>query len=186
MSKVAIFCEGSTDIVFLKEFIEYLGYRKDDVQPYIMDGKPHFFEEGHKYYTDVKNRLEIDAIKSVLFVMDADTIDKNNPNHDGFENTEKKLKNLIVKLGFQSVSDYHIMCHPKKKSGYLESLILSTIDEQTRHCIECFLECSQLASKEDHKAIVHEIYNKLYPNEPYNFDHENFNDLKTKLENLFI
>jgi predicted ATP-dependent endonuclease of OLD family len=185
MSKVAIFCEGSTDVIFLKEFITHLGFRKDDVRPYIMQGKPHFFEEDHKYYADVKSRLEIDAIKKVLFVMDADTIDKNNPNHDGFENTEIKLKYLIVQLGFQSISDYCIMCNPETQSGYLESLILSTIDEQTRHCIERFLECSQIASKEDHKDIVHKIYNKLYPNEPYNFDHENFNDLKTKLENLF-
>ncbi|MFI3219533.1 MAG: hypothetical protein QX189_10490 [Methylococcales bacterium] len=184
MSKVAIFCEGSTDIIFLKEFIGYLGFRKDDVDPYIMKGKSHFFEE-HKYYDRVKKQLESESINKILFVIDADTVDKNNSNHDGFENTEKELKDLIVKLGFEGVSDYHIMCHPKNKNGYLESLILSTIDEQTRHCIECFLECSQLASKEDHKDIVHKIYNKLYPNEPYNFDHENFNNLRIKLENLF-
>lgn len=184
MSKVAIFCEGSTDIIFLKEFIEYLGFRKEDVEPYIMKGKSHFFEE-HKYYDRVKKQLESNAINRALFVMDADTIDKNNPNHNGFENTEKELKNLIVKLGFQSVSDYYIMCHPIKKNGYLESLILSTIDEKTRHCIECFLDCSQLASKEDHKDIVHKIYNKLYPTEPYNFDHPHFVELKLKLEALF-
>lgn len=184
MSKIAIFCEGSTDIIFLKEFIGYLGFRKEDVEPYIMKGKSHFFEE-HKYYNRVKKQLESNAISRVLFVMDADTIDKNNPNHDGFENTENQLKELIAKLDLQSVSDYYIMCHPEKKNGYLESLILSTIDERTRHCIECFLECSQFASKEDHKDIVHKIYNKLYPHEPYNFNHQNFDELRTKLINLF-
>jgi hypothetical protein len=185
MSKVAIFCEGSTDIVFLKEFIGYLGFRKDNVEPYIMKGKSHFFEIEHDYYVDVKGKVEEDTISRILFIMDADTVDKNNPNNDGFENTEIKLKDLIVELGFENVSDYYIMRSPETQSGYLESLILSTIDVQTRHCIERFLECSQIASKEDHKDIVHKIYNKLYPNEPYNFDHENFNDLKTKLENLF-
>jgi hypothetical protein len=78
------------------------------------------------------------------------------------------------------------MCNPETQEGSLESLILSTIeDKNLRGCIIGFLKCSQLESKEDHKAILNQIYKVIYPNEPYNFDHPHFDELKTKLTSLF-
>ncbi len=77
------------------------------------------------------------------------------------------------------------MCDPMKKIGYLESLILSTISPEQRACIESFLACSQFESKENHKAILNQIYNMAYPNAPYDFAHSHFDELKTKLRELF-
>jgi hypothetical protein len=77
------------------------------------------------------------------------------------------------------------MCDPETKVGYLESLILSTIEQEQRNCIQCFLSCSQFESKENHKAILNQIYKLAYPNAPYDFSHSYFNDLKTQLTQLF-
>jgi hypothetical protein len=68
MSKVAIFCEGETDIQFLKSLIEHMGFRKNDVIPYIMSSKSYFFDENHRKYKDVKLETDSDTIRKILFV----------------------------------------------------------------------------------------------------------------------
>jgi hypothetical protein len=74
----------------------------------------------------------------------------------------------------------------EKKEGYLESLILSTLSEEQDDCINSFLEkCPEFRGKNSHKSIFNVIYKNAYPKAPYNFEHENFNELKTKLKNLF-
>ena len=40
-------------------------------------------------------------------------------------------------------------------------------------------------SKENHKSIINQIYKMGYPNEPYNYEHPNFNELKDKLQKLY-
>jgi hypothetical protein len=186
MSKVAIFCEGESDMKFLKDFIEYIGGKKNKVRPYVMGGKSFFFAGKQEKFDTLKDEIDAEVVERVLFIMDADKIDPNNKSHNGFHNTKRDLEGLIVKLGLKEVSDFYIMCDPNTKEGSLESLILSTInDKNLRGCIIGFLKCSQLSSKEDHKAILNQIYKVVYPNEPYNFDHHHFNDLKTQLTQLF-
>lgn len=77
------------------------------------------------------------------------------------------------------------MCDPNTKNGTMESLILSTIEAERRVCIENFLICSEFKSKENHKAILNQIYNMAYPNAPYDFSHSHFDELKNKLKWLF-
>jgi len=47
-----------------------------------------------------------------------------------------------------------------------------------------FLDCSKFISKDNHKSIINQIYKIGYPNEPYNYEHLNFNELKEKLKKL--
>jgi len=184
MSKVAIFCEGQTDIQFLMTLVEYLRLKKNDIAPYIMGGKSSFFDIASKRYTNVKFRIESDEIERILFVLDADDSQKD-AIYGGYKNTKSELSKIITQLGFQDISQIYIMCDPITENGNLESLILSTFETQKRECINRFLDCSQLLSKVDHNRVVYEIYNMLYPNEPYNFDHPNFDSLRTELNNLF-
>lgn len=184
MIKNAIFCEGKTDISFLEKLIDHLKLDKNYIRFYIMGNKNNFFAANHIKYLNLKLEIENNTLEKLLFIVDADDI-KNDVVYGGFENTQNALSNTIADLGFQDISQTYIMCDPNTKSGYLESFILSTIPEQQRSCIERFLECSQFKSKENHKAILNQIYNIAYPNAPYNFAHPHFDELKEKLRDLF-
>jgi len=86
----------------------------------------------------------------------------------------------------EDVKIYHVCC-VDIFTGYFNSngLILSTIPLKQKECIETFLECSDFKSKENHKAILNQIYKIAYPKSPFDFSHKNFNELKQKLKNLF-
>lgn len=185
MVRVAIVCEGKGD----KEFFEKLAIHLEiDVTKlfsfYIFGGKSFVLDATHKKYKDLKNEIDNDQIDKILFVVDSDS-EKSHPTHNGYENTQIALNSIIEHLGFTAISHTYIMCDPITKKGYLESLILSTIPPQQKKCIECFLTCSEFKSKENHKAILNNIYKLAYPNAPFDFKHENFDTLKTKLKNLF-
>ncbi len=184
MVKVAIVCEGTNDREFFKKLITHLGFYAQDVNFYTVGGKSQFFEPANKKYQDLQLEIISEQIDRVLFVVDADN-EKSDTKHGGFENTQQALNTLILELGFVAISQTFIMCDPVTKIGYLESLILSTISEKQRNCIVCFLACSEFKSKENHKAILNQIYNLAYPNAPFNFGHENFDELKKTLKNLF-
>jgi hypothetical protein len=187
---VAIICEGKNDKDFLEKLFKHLEEAKiisdsnlKQLKFYILGGKSNVFDATHKKYTEL--RAEIERTQSLLFVVDADN-EKNDELNNGFEKTQQGLDKIITDLGFQDVkTDAYIMCDPATKTGYLESLILSTISQEQRTCIECFLACSQFESKESHKAILNKIYNIAYPNAPYDFAHPHFDELKEKLCNLF-
>jgi len=131
-------------------------------------------------------KLDIDSgqIEKVLLVVDADDM-KNDIVYGGFENTQSALNAIIKQLGLEAVSRPYIMCDPATKTGYLESFILSTIPVAQRNCIEGFLECSQFKSKENHKAILNQIYKLAYPNAPYDFEHHHFEITENRINNLF-
>jgi hypothetical protein len=135
------------------------------------------------------------TIDKILFIVDADYEypNKKNPEEHnptgGYENTQNALNEMIAELGFQEISSTYIMCDPITKNGYLESFILSTIPPAQKVCIENFLACSHFKSKENHKAILKQVYNMAYPKkegeEKYYFEHSHFDSLKEKLCNLF-
>jgi hypothetical protein len=166
----------------------------DKIDYHAMGTKSNFFKK-EKYPPLLIQGVETDIITKVFFIVDADYEhpNKNNPEErnptGGYENTQNALNKIIAELGFQQVCSTYIMCDPVTKTGYLESFILSTIPEHQKNCIERFLECSQFKSKENHKAILKHIYNMAYPKkegeEEYYFEHSHFEELKTKLINLF-
>lgn len=147
-----------------------------------MGSKSNFFKP--EKYGLLKQAVETNQVKKMLFIVDADD-EKNDAKYGGFRNTENELNQMIAQMGFEAISEISIVCDPATKTGYLESLVLSTIPIQHRNCIESFLDCSQFKSKENHKAILNQIYKMAYPDAPYDFSHANFDDLKAKLMGLF-
>lgn len=173
----AILHEGkSIDKSFFELLLDSLALEKKAVQFYGMGNKSNFFKTDHIQYKTLNDDIMDTLISKVLFIIDAD---------DGFEDTQNKLEKTINELNINEISDFYIACNHETKKGYLESLILSSIPQKQKECIENFLECSEFKSKTHDKSILNEIYKKAYPNAPYDFNHQNFNELKQKLENLF-
>jgi len=188
MVRVAILHEGNAkkthDNELLKLFITDLKFDLMQVDFIGMGTKSNFFKKENLDYKELKLSLEKEDVQKVLFVIDAD-YEKNDTIYGGYQNTKVELEKIIQELGLKEYSDTYITCDPIAKCGYLESLILSTIPKEQKECIETFLECSDFKSKENHKAILNQIYKTAYPKAPFDFSHDNFNELKQKLKNLF-
>lgn len=185
MVKVAIVCEGKNDRDFLQELISHIGIALKQANFYIFRGKSELLNPAHERYGDLKLEVEAGQIEKILFVVDADN-EQGDAVNGGYDNTQTALNSLIQQLDITDISKTHIVCDPATKSGYLESFILSTIPEAEKNCIKRFLECSHFHSKENHKAILNQIYKTAYPNSPYNFAHPHFDPLITALTQLFI
>lgn len=188
MVKVAIAHEGKTDKSLdnslLKLLIKDLNLQEEKVEFFGFGAKSNFFKQDNDKYKRLKLQIDEEEISKILFVIDAD-FEKKDTVYGGYENTTNKLKEVLLALNIEEeISDIYVTCNPQTKDGYLESLILSTISKEQKECIESFLECSEFESKENHKAILNSIYNIAYPNAPYDFEHENFDELKQKLKNL--
>lgn len=189
MVKVAILHEGKntnkeSDNGLLRLLLEDLDLPVENVKFIGMGTKSNFFKEDNVNYRDLKNDIEAEQISKVLFVVDAD-YETNDTTYGGYANTRKELQSIIGSLGFTAYSDIYVTCDDTQ-CGYLESLILSTIPEKHRTCIESFLDCSDFAFKENHKAILHQIYKTAYPKAPFDLKHSKFDQLKEKLQNLFL
>jgi len=188
MVKVAILHEGNAkktnDNELLKLLIYHLGLDYQKVEFFGVGTKSNFFKSESLVYKDLKLRIQEGAISKVLFISDAD-YKHNDLKYGGFDNCKEELGKMILNLNFSCTSDIYITCNPQSKDGYLESLILSTIQEEEKKCIETFIKCSSFQSKSNDKAILNQIYKNAYPNAPFNFEHQNFDKLKQKLQNLF-
>ena len=186
--KVAILHEGNSkktnDNELLKLLINELNLDIEQVDFFGFGAKSNFFKVDNREYKTVLQKIEEKSVSKVLFVVDAD-YKKNDSIYGGYQNTKVELEKIIQELRLKEYSDIYITCDPIEKCGYLESLILSTISKEQKECIETFLECSDFKSKENHKAILNQIYKTAYPKAPFDFSHENFDELKQKLKNLF-
>lgn len=187
MVKVAILHEGNTsktnDNELLKLLLKKLNLPIEEVTFFGMGNKSNFFKSDNINYRQLKSDIDAEMIKKVLFVVDAD-YEANDTTYGGYENTERELQSVIYTLKITTQSDIYVTCD-ETKCGYLESLLLSTIPAERKECIETFLTCSEFTSKENHKAILNQIYKTAYPKVPFDLEHENFAPLKTKLKNLF-
>ena len=176
-----IICEGKSDKNFLTLFLKALNITISDNNFLILGNKSNFFKTDNEVYTQLLLNIELEKVGKVLFVIDADDIG-NDSKYGGYENTKKELIKITSKIDNSKIC---IICDPKTKTGYLESLILSTIGENHKKCINDFLNCSEFKGKENKKAILHQIYKTAYPQAPYNFKHKNFNNLNQELTELF-
>jgi hypothetical protein len=188
MVKVAILHEGNEkkthDNELLKLLITKLNLDLNRVTFIGMGNKSNFFKKEFIKYKRLQQHIQREAIEKVLFVIDAD-YEQNDSRYGGYNNTKKEIQKIIKELKLENYSDIYITCDPLEQCGYLESLILSSIPIKQKECIEIFLECSEFKSKENHKAILNQIYKIAYPNAPFDFSHSNFDELKTKLKKLF-
>jgi hypothetical protein len=180
---VAILCEGKTDKEFLKLFLKDLGADTTKIVFFVLGNKSNFFKQDNKNYKELLIKINTETVDKILFVLDADSIE-NDSLYGGYSNTENKLNKIISSLKLLNYDTY-IVCDPTTKTGYLESLILSTLNIKQKQCINDFLKCSEFKNKKNHKAIINQIYKQAYPNAPYDFSHQNFKELKAKLKDLF-
>jgi len=179
--KVAILHEGTEDFKLVRQLANSLGYDFDGlVQPYKIGSKSNFFKIDNTDYRELVQLVEADQIDKVLFVLDADD-PANDQVYGGYENTLKELNKIIVDLGLGSIAQAFICCDPQTKLGNVENLLLSTLDNEKKECIEHFLECSEFGAPGDAKAVLNSIYQRGFPKAPYNYDHEYFDELKEKL-----
>jgi len=176
---VAILFEGKSDGKFFDDIIEQYNLPKEKVTYYDFEGKDNIFNINHKYYTEIESDIEINKIQKIFIVVDADN--PKDPNLcRGYDASSTALKSLISDLSFNIPIDHYIMCNTEKE-GYLESFLLSVLDDTQIQCVTDFKSCFtyELSDKW--------IYNSFYKhnNHPFDFSHENFNVLKTKLQTLF-
>ena len=189
VNQYAILHEGninkkSSDHSFIKLLIDHLGFDASLVNFYGMSRKSNFFKPQCEQYGELPRLLQVGTIKKALFIIDADFIEAD-AIYGGYENTNNEIIKILHELKIHAYSSISISCDPKTKTGYLESLILTTIPIEHKACVETFLKCSDFKSKDNAKAILNQIYRQAYPNAPYDFSHENFDELKSKLIALF-
>ena len=186
--KVAILHEGhagkSQDNWLLEALINHQGLDLDRVQNFGMGTKSNFFDPNYKDYRALIPEIKTDQITKALFVVDAD-FEANDSVFGGYESSLSNLQDMVGRLGIADVSSFYICCDPATQEGNVESLLLSTLDETKKACINNFIDCSDFEAAGNSKAILNQIYRIAYPAAPFDFEHENFNELKEKLRNLF-
>ena len=169
---VRIVCEGKSDKEFLKLFLEHLKIPFTDNNFKPMRSKTYLLNQ--ERYGTLTKQVKAGKISKLLFILDADK---------DFEATKADVEKLQEDLNIIDISDYLIMCDSKTEQGYLESLILETLPDEHKKCINSFLDCS--GAKRNAKHIVKSMYEQYYPDKGYNFEHKNFKPLKDKLKQLF-
>ena len=180
-----ILCEGGDDVGFLTKFckkylkldmnkikIEKIGKKNDK------NGKSAFWEEST--YQIIKQEVHLGQYSKILFMVDAD-YPENDAKYGGLTNSEKALKQIIGTLGFTEKAKYFIACDPTTKTGNLEHLILSTIDDTKKECINELLKCVLEMDVHSDKKIVLSSYEAIFKESPYNYTHDNFKELRELL-----
>jgi hypothetical protein len=124
---VKIICEGSSDKNKIKELLDFLDIEYSNDNFVVMGNKSNIFKSNHDNYRTILTLIDADKIDKILFVVDAD-YQKDNSEYGGYENSQNRLKELIEKLNIVEISSWFISCNPDSKDGYLESLLLSTVD----------------------------------------------------------
>jgi len=175
---VVFIVEGGTDRDFFIDILDKLDIssNKYNIKPF--GGKDNIFKLTHPLYDEIEE--ELDRIDKIFIVVDADDPKDSSPIR-GYKVTELKLKELIAKLDFGIDIDYFIFSNCDKESGYLESYLLSVLDDKQKDCIEDFRTCFKYDLSD--KFVFNTFYKqKRYP---FDFSHPNFDELKQKLINLF-
>lgn len=177
---VKIICEGNDDKTFLRLLLNDLKSRDDirGIQNFdrfieVMGGKINLLNEEN--YKSINKSIG-KQIKKVLFVFDCD-FQEDDKVCGGLENSIKSIEELISKLSWNIEVNYYIF------DKNLDYFIIDTLDKKDDFlgCEECF----NLKKLNKNRKILTCIYKSLYPKAPFDFSHENFNELKQKLKNLF-
>jgi len=181
-SKVLILCEGEQDKKFINLFYKkYLNLEANAIEVKALGNKSAFFKEEN--YSQIKKQIDIGLYHKILFVVDSD-FEKNDAVYGGYENTAKRIQEMIKKLDIEGITDYFISCDPTNQNGNLENLILSTIEKPKQDCIETLINCIESMDTHENKKIVLTGYETIFTEAPYNFDHQNFGELKNKIVSM--
>ena len=175
---VVIVAEGRTDIEFLEDLISSeFGISREKYEFKNFEGKDNIFNRAHKIYNEIEKDLDI--IHGMFIVVDADYPKDTSPIR-GYDETQEALTGLIRDLDFGLPTENYIFCDNNKK-GFLESFLLSTLDDKQKKCIADFKKCYSYELSDKW------AYNTFYKQKkhPFDFSHPNFSELKTKLQTLF-
>lgn len=181
---VKIVCEGKSDKNKIKEILTFLEINSSDDNFIVMGNKSTILKENDDRYKTLTTLIKAQKIEKILFIVDAD-YQKDNSLYGGYENTENALNILIETLNIKSMSSFYISCNSLSKDGYLESLLLSTVDTNLKLCYDEFLDCIEFKEKNHHKYIMEQLHKLTSPNKPYDLEHPYFDVLISKLKNLF-
>lgn len=180
-NKSLILCEGGDDVGFLRRYIKFLEIAENKIDIEKMSNKSGFFDKAK--YSMIGQKVETGQYEKILFVLDADFVE-NDVVYGGYPNTEYKIREMIQQLGFDELADIFISCDPTTKNGNLEHLLLSTVEDKKKSCLECFIDCVDGLDANSNKKIVTTSYEVIFKDTPYNFDHINFEILKNKIIEL--
>ena len=136
---VAILYEGKSDGQFFNDLLEKYALPKSKVVYYDFQGKDNLFNISHIFYNEIEEDIKSGRIQKILIIADADNPKDPNP-HRGYEATKSKLQEIINNLDFSVPIEYYIMCD-ETQQGYLESFLLSVLDNKQKMCIEDFKNC---------------------------------------------
>jgi uncharacterized protein YutE (UPF0331/DUF86 family) len=177
---VRIFCEGSDDKTFLRLLLndlkksgDIIGFENFDSIVKIMGGKSNLLNKDS--YETINKQIG-KQISKVLFIFDCD-FEEDDKSCGGLEKSKKVIEDLIIELYWKIEVDYYIF------NKNLDYFIIDTLDKKENFlgCEECF----ELKELNKNRKILTCIYKSLYPKKPFDFSHENFDKLKTKLKKLF-
>lgn len=183
MVKSLILCEGGDDAHFLRLLTNSLEINKRQINIKPLGSKSPFFKVETYREKNIIQMLDNGDYEKVLFIFDSDFIEDDNI-YGGFENGKKEIMKIIEELEIKDISDFYIMCDPISKNGNLEHLILSTLNNQAKSCIENLLFCIKPFKTDGNKKILISGYKTIFKEPVYNFEHKNYNLLKEKIENL--
>jgi len=177
---VKIICEGSDDKTFLRLLLNDL--KKISSVPDITNFDGYIEKMGGKSKLldssayGLLNKQIGTKIRKVLFVFDCD-FEEDDRVCGGMDNSIDAITTLIKELDWKIEVDYYIF------NKNLDYFIVDTLDKKDNflNCEECF----KLKELNKNRKILTCIYKSLYPQKPFDFTHENFDDLKQKLKNLF-
>jgi hypothetical protein len=176
---VRIVCEGVDDENFIKQLLRHLKVKERgyDFDRHIQNKRCKSELLKSENYQENLSK-EIVRVSKVLFIFDADFEEDNNID-GGLEKSKIAIEYLIKELNWNIETDYYIF------DKNLDDFIIKTLNEEQQKCFKEFDECLNIEVKNKNKKISTCIYKKLYPKTPYDFSHENFDDLKTKLTQIF-
>jgi len=181
---VRVICEGKSDVKQIKSILTFLKIDFKERHFIFTNGKSFIVDSTTPAYQTLLEHIANGFVQKILFVVDVDNVE-NDQSLSGKGNTLSKIQTLQKDLNIEAMSDYYLACDPQTQTGYFESLLLSTVDKEVIKCYEAFRTCSALNSKALDKNILTELHNLTKPEKPYDFNHQNFNELKQKLTNLF-
>ncbi len=143
MSGIYIYTEGIADVKFLKDFIEYNFFNKEDLQK--LDTKNREFKND-QYKFSIKSidgignlekiinsvKEKSDAGMEILFIFDADR----DINNGGFSVRKEEVEKILQTY---SIENYEIFLFPNNENdGDLEDLLSSIINAKNNGIFECW------------------------------------------------
>ena len=182
---VKIIVEGDDDknffIAFLNHLVKNKELEKRDYKSFfrVTGGKSKLLNSNHKEYKNLTPQIEAGKIKKLLFIFDCD-FEKDDKNSNGMDNSKKCFDDFLSKFNWKIEVESHIF------NKNLDYFLMKTI--KNKACYKEFsdlVECLKINSIKKNKKPMANLYRDLYPYPEFDFENENFDELKSKLIKLF-